>query len=92
MASPPTLGDRLGDRMEDRGHTAADVAALISATPVDVERWVGDLETPEPARLPDLGYYLGVDAAEVKRLVLRSQMRRVQRGIRDGPGPARAAS
>lgn len=92
MTGPPTLGDRLDERMRDRGHTAADVAALVSASPVDVERWMNDFETPEPARHADLGYYLGVDADEVKRLVLRSQMRRVQRGIRDGPGPARAAS
>ena len=92
MAGPPTLGDRLDDRMAERGHTAVDVAAIVSATPVDVERWLGDLENPQPARLPDLGYYLGVDVAEIKRLVLRSQMRRVQRGIREGPGPARAAS
>jgi len=92
MAKPPTLGDSLGDRMTGRGHSAKDAAAAIGATPVEVGDWVGDLDAPVPDRLAGIAGYLGVDVAEVKRLVLRSQMRRVQRDIRGGPTPTRAAS
>ena len=92
MAKPPTLGDRLGDLMRERGHTAVDAADALGTTPRDVERWVGDRETPGTDRLATVADYLGTDVVEVKRLVLRSQMRRVQRDIRDGPAPTRAAS
>jgi len=92
MAKPPTLGDRLGDRMRDRGHTAADAAGALGATPGEVERWVGDREAPGTARLTAVAGYLGTDVAEVRRLVLRSQMRQVQRDIRGGDAPTRAAS
>jgi len=92
MAKPPTLGDRLADRMEARGHTPREVAAAVGVTSDEIEQWTGDLETPGPDRLAGLARYLGVDNAEVGRLLLRSQMRRVQRDIRDGPAPTRAAS
>ena len=92
MAKPPTLGDRLGDRMRERGHTAAHAADALRATPGEVELWVGDREAPATARLHAVADYLGTDVTEVKRLVLRSQMRQVQRDIRDGPAPTRAAS
>jgi transcriptional regulator with XRE-family HTH domain len=92
MAKPPTLGDRLADRMEASGHTHRDAAEALDASPADVERWAGDLEAPGPDRLAGIAGYLEVDTAEVNRLVLRSQMRRVQRDIRDGPAPTRAAS
>ena len=92
MAKPPTLGDRLTRRMGETGHAARDAAASIGAATEEVERWAADLEAPGPGRAADLAGYLGVDVAEVKRLVLRSQMRRVQLDIREGPGPARAAS
>ena len=71
--------------MEARGHTPRDVAAAVGVTSQAIEQWMGDLETPDPDRLAGLARYLGVDTAEVGRLVLRSQMRRVQRDIRDGP-------
>ena len=92
MAKPPTLGDRLADRMHAHGHTPQAAAAAVGATSDEIERWTGDIETPGPAKLAGLATYLGVDSAEVGRLVLRSQMRRVQRDIRDGPAPTRAAS
>lgn len=91
MAKPPTLGDRLGDRMRDRAHTAASAAGAAGATPDEVERWVGDHEAPGTARLPAVADYLGTDVAEVRRLVLRSQMRQVQRDIRGGDTPTRSA-
>jgi len=92
MAKPPTLGDRLGDRMRDRGHTVVDAAGALGATPSEVERWVGDREVPGTARLPAVADYLGTDVAEVRRLVLRSQMRQVQRDIRGEDTPTRATS
>ena len=92
MAKPPTLGDRLGDRMQNRAHTVSDAAAALGATSDEVERWVGDHDCPGTARLPAIADYLGTDVAEVRRLVLRSQMRQVQRDIRGGDTPTRAAS
>ena len=78
---PPTLGDRLGDVMWERKHTPDDVAALIGADPTDIDRWAGDRLTPGPGEFAALAGYLEVDVDEVKRLVLRSQMRKVQRDI-----------
>ena len=92
MAKPPTLGDILGQCMAERGQSVDRAAAIIGATPVEVEHWAADLGTPGVAQLGDIADYLEVDTAEVKRLVLRSQMRRVQRDIRGGAAPTRAAS
>ena len=92
MTKPPTLGDRLGDRMRDRGHSAVEAAGALGSAPGDVERWVGDRQSPGPGRLQAVADYLGTDVAEVRRLVLRSQMRQVQREIRGGDTSTRAAS
>jgi plasmid maintenance system antidote protein VapI len=87
---PPTLGDRLDELMAEHDHTCADVAALVGASEAEVGRWAADRLVPEPGQVDGLARYLGVDAPEVKRLVLRAQMRKVQRDIRDGVGPASA--
>ena len=84
---PPTLGDRLDDLMWARDDSCDDVAALVGATPADVGRWAADKLVPRPAQFDALAGYLEVDVAEVRRLVLRSQMRKVQREIREGTGP-----
>ncbi len=86
MAMPPTLGDRLDDRMWSLGEDAAEVAAIVGATPLDVERWAEDADVPGPAFHWALAEYLGVDVAEIKRLVLRTQMRMVQRPARPADG------
>jgi hypothetical protein len=92
MAKPPTMGDRLRDRMAERGQSAGGAAAALGATPVEVEHWAADVGVPRDGQLSGIADYLGVDAAEVRRLVLRSQMRRVQREIRGEAEPTRAAS
>ena len=85
---PPTLGDRLDELMFARGQSCDDVAPLVGATPEEVARWAADRLVPDPARHEALARYLEVDVAEVPRLVLRAQMRKVQREIRDGTAPA----
>ena len=85
---PPTLGDRLDQLMWDRNESCDDVAQAVGATAEEVGRWAADRLAPEPGQYEALSGYLGVDVAEVRRLVLRSQMRKVQREIRDGVGPA----
>jgi len=85
---PPTLGDRLDELMWKRDETCEDVALVVGATAAAVGRWAADRLAPEPEQFEAVGRYLGVDVDEVRRLVLRSQMRKVQREIRDGVGPA----
>ncbi len=85
---PPTLGDRLDELMWERDQSCEDVAVAVGATAAAVGRWAADRLVPGPGQFEALGRYLGVDVAEVRRLVLRSQMRKVQREIRDGVGPA----
>ena len=82
MVKPPTLGDRLLERMAERGQSVERAAGAVGATPVEVEQWAEDAGVPREDQLTGIADYLGVDTAEVKRLVLRSQMRRVQRDIR----------
>jgi len=84
---PPTLGDRLDEAMWARDQTCDDVALEVGADAAEVGRWAADRLVPELDRYPALAAYLGVDDAELRRLVLRSQMRKVQRDIRDGIAP-----
>ena len=84
---PPTLGDRLDELMYARDDTCDDVARVVGATPAVVGRWAADKLVPDPEQFAAVGQYLDVDVAEVRRLVLRSQMRKVQREIRDGVAP-----
>ena len=84
---PPTLGDRLDKLMGERDQTCDDVAAAVGERPSVVGRWAVDREVPETGRYDAVARYLGVDVTEIRRLVLRSQMRMVQREIRDGAGP-----
>jgi len=86
-ARPPTLGDRLDDLMLARGQSCDDVARTVGATPEEVARWAADRLAPDIRHHEALARYLGVDVAEVPRLVLRGQMRKVQREIRDGTAP-----
>jgi hypothetical protein len=84
---PPTLGDRLDELMWERHDTCDDVARAVGVSPAITGRWAADRQVPEPGQFGDVARYLGVDVADVRRLVLRSQMRKVQREIRDGVGP-----
>ena len=84
---PPTLGDRLDDLMLTRGHSCDDVARAVGATPEEVARWAADRLVPDAGHYAALAGYLEVDVDEVPRLVLRAQMRKVQREIRDGTAP-----
>jgi len=92
MVMPPTLGDRLGACMSERGHSLDTAASAVGTTRVDLQQWAEDRGTPGEAQLAGVADYLGVDVAEVRRLVLRSQMRRVQREIRGGPTTSQVAS
>jgi hypothetical protein len=87
---PPTLGDRLDELMWERDETCDDVAATVGAPSSVVGRWAADREVPGAGQFDAVARYLGVDVTEIRRLVLRSQMRKVQREIRDGVGPASA--
>ena len=71
-----------------RDETCDDVARQVGASAAAVGRWAADRLVPEAERNAAVADYLGVDLAELRRLVLRSQMRKVQREIRDGVAPA----
>jgi hypothetical protein len=85
MGMPPTLGDRLDERMWSLDHGAPDVAVVVGASHIEIGAWVIDAEVPGPEFHWALAEYLGVDVPEVRRLVLRSQMRIVQRTVRTMP-------
>jgi len=87
-AKPPTLGDRLAEVMVSRNETASSVARRLGVTPELVDQWADDRAVPTGELVQVLATFLDVDVAEVRRLVLRSQMRHVQRDIRRGTGPA----
>jgi len=74
--------------MWTQDETCDDVAAAVGASPSVVGRWAADRQVPEAPQFDAIARYLDVDVAEVRRLVLRSQMRKVQREIRDGVAPA----
>jgi transcriptional regulator with XRE-family HTH domain len=84
---PPTLGDRLDELMWERDDTCDDLARAVGVSSATAGRWAADRQVPEPGQFDDVARYLGVDVSDVRRLVLRSQMRKVQREIRDGVGP-----
>jgi hypothetical protein len=90
MAMPPTLGDRLDDRMWALGSGADEVAAIVGATAEAIGAWAVDAEAPGPEYHWALAEYLGVDVPEVRRLVLRSQMRIAQRQARAAGQPEAA--
>jgi transcriptional regulator with XRE-family HTH domain len=79
---PPTLGDRIGDAMRSRNETADSLAQRLGVTAAEVGRWADDREVPTGAQVGVVAGYLGISDDEVRRLVLRSQMRNVQRDIR----------
>lgn len=81
VSMPPTLGDRLDDRMWALHHDSPEVAVVVGATPKDVADWADDAVAPGPQYHWALAEYLGVDVPEIRRLVLRTQMRIVQRSL-----------
>ena len=85
---PPTLGDRIGDTMRSRNETADSLAHRLGTSAAEVGRWADDREVPTGAQLGAVAGYLGIPDDEVRRLVLRSQMRNVQRDIRRGGATA----
>ena len=85
LAKPPTLGDRLDDLMWSRGDSCEELAERTGASAADVGRWADDRDVPGREAWPALAEYLDVDVVEVRRLVLRSQMRIVQRDLRRAP-------
>ena len=73
---PPTLGDRLGGPHGGPGPHGGDAAACARRDhPARSSGGPAIARPPSPTGSPALAGYLGVDVAEVRRLVLRSQMR-----------------
>ena len=81
-AKPTTLGDALDRAMQSHVHTSEAAAEAIGVTKDDVLAWSADLGTPGRNQHAALLEYLDVDEHELRRLILRSQMRRTQARIR----------
>jgi len=85
-----TLGDAIDERMESRANSPAAAALALGVTVEELLGWMGDEHLPEPGQVDAVVRYLEVDADHYRGLCLRSQMRRVQSTIRNGPS-ARSA-
>jgi hypothetical protein len=85
-----TLGDAIDERMESRADSPAAAALALGVTMDELLAWTGDEVLPAPAQVGTVLRYLDVDADQYRGLCLRSQMRRVQSSIRNGPS-ARSA-
>jgi hypothetical protein len=85
-----TLGDAIDARMEARADSPAAAALALGVTVDELLAWTGDEHLPGPDEMDTVLGYLEVDADHYRGLCLRSQMRRVQSSIRNGPS-ARSA-
>jgi hypothetical protein len=85
-----TLGDAIDERMESRADSPAAAALALGVTVDELLAWTGDEVLPDAARTESVLRYLDIDADHYRGLCLRSQMRRVQSSIRNGPS-ARSA-
>jgi hypothetical protein len=86
-----TLGDAIDARMESRSDSPAAAALALGVTVDELHAWMADEYLPEPGRAATVLRYLEVDGERYRGLCLRSQMRRVQSTIRNGPSAARSA-
>jgi len=85
-----TLGDAIDERMESRADSPAAAALALGVTVDELLAWTGDEVLPDTAQSETVLRYLDIDADHYRGLCLRSQMRRVQSSIRNGPS-ARSA-
>ena len=85
---PLTLGACLTQSMNRRGHTYAEAADALGASPMEIEQWAGDLQVPGTRDFDRLMVYLEVDLEVFRGLILRSQMLRAQRHIHGIPESA----
>ena len=85
-----TLGDAIDQRMESRADSPTAAALALGVTADELLAWMGDEHLPDPSQADTVMRYLDADAEHYRGLCLRSQMRRVQSTIRNGPS-ARSA-
>jgi len=85
-----TLGDAIDARMEARADSPAAAALALGVTVDELLAWMGDEDLPDAGQVDTVLGYLEIDAERYRGLCLRSQMRRVQSNIRNGPS-ARSA-
>jgi hypothetical protein len=88
---PQTLGDALDERMESRADSPEAAALALGIGIDELADWLGDELLPRPDQVAVVVRYLGVDGEHYRGLCLRSQMRRVQAAIRNGPSMPRSA-
>jgi hypothetical protein len=69
--------------MRTRAHTTEAAALAMGTTSDQVKAWAGDFEQPERVHHAALLEYLRIDDDELRRLILRGQMRRAQSRIRN---------
>jgi len=86
-----TLGDAIDERMEERADSPAAAALALGVSVDDLHGWVADESLPDASQADTVVRYLDIDAERYRGLCLRSQMRRVQSTIRNGPSTARSA-
>jgi hypothetical protein len=79
---PQTLGDRLDEAMRVRRHDTTAAARALGVSTSEVLLWMHDIQTPAPDQCEPLLDYLVVEDRQLRGLILRSQMRRMQLRIR----------
>ncbi len=79
---PQTLGDRLDEAMRVRRHDTDTAARELGVSTSELLLWMHDMQTPTPDRYELLLEYLVVEDRQLRGLILRSQMRRMQLRIR----------
>jgi hypothetical protein len=86
-----TLGDAIDQRMEARADSPESAALALGVDTEELLAWTGDEYLPHPEQVGAVLRYLAIDTDRYRGLCLRSQMRRVQSTIRNGPPTAQSA-
>ena len=76
--TPRTLGEKLDESMRMRRQSSEEVARELGVTTSEVLLWRHDLQVPGPVHFESIAHYLFIEQRQLRGLILRTQMRRMQ--------------